>query len=196
MSTPVYANVQRSPGPPKQGSYGGPQHPVSVTLSNGAGQTTVYADVGELSYLQAGDWLLIEPKQRGNGYRVSSTQAPELTATLQQRQQQNPALLTRLQPAPLPPPPAMLSSLAAAPAPITPVSPYSSNGNGAASTSTEPLSPERRKAIAAWLKSDAAPLYGYCSKLAAEHLGEGASPVQLGAAADCLFNAARDRFKF
>lgn len=193
MSTPVYASVQRSPGPPKQGSYGGPQHPVSVALSDGAGQATVYADVGPLSYLQAGDWLLIEPKQRGNGYRVSSTQAPELTATLQQRQQQNPALLTQLQPAP---PPAAPSVSAAAPVPITPVSPYSSNGNGGSSAPTESLSPERRRAIAEWLRSDAAPLYGYCSKLAAEHLGDGASPLQLGAAADCLFNAARDRFGF
>ena len=85
MSTPVYASVTRSPGQPKQGSYGGPQHRVSVALSNGAGQAAVYADIGPLSYLQAGDWLLIEPKQRGNGYRVSTTQAPELTATLQQR---------------------------------------------------------------------------------------------------------------
>jgi len=61
---------------------------------------------------------------------------------------------------------------------------------------TGPLTPDKRKAIAAWLKDDAAPLHGYCSKLAAEQLGGDASPVQLADGARVLFEAARERFGF
>lgn len=78
----VYAYLLKDPTPPKQGQYGA-SHMVTVQLDGSGEEVKIWFDVGPLSALKAGDWVVCE--WYNGKWKLSRTQAPELMAELAQR---------------------------------------------------------------------------------------------------------------